>query len=26
MTLSEIAQALNVDRRTVTRYLKKDSA
>ena len=26
MTLSEIAQALNVDRRTVTRYLKNDSA
>ena len=26
MTLSEIAQALNVDRRTVTRYLKEGSA
>ena len=26
MSLSEIAQALNVDRRTVTRYLKRDSA
>jgi DNA invertase Pin-like site-specific DNA recombinase len=26
MTLSEIAQALNVDRRTVARYLKKDLA